>query len=128
MQLPGWDFYSAGHILLQAGGFCCLSAGQDNNQQEKISCRVLQKSTIHPLWDGKNMIQLNLDLLTFLEKFDKHNQLFICENISLKIYREPKKSKLLGQDYMFWFVLQLRINVCDKPHTSKSLCGFKPTL
>lgn len=49
MQEAGRDFGSAGHILLQAWGFYCLSAGQDNYQQERLSYRVLQKSPIHPL-------------------------------------------------------------------------------
>lgn len=63
MQKTGWDFYSVGHILLQAQGLCCLSAGQDHNQQERLSCRVLQKSTVLPLRDGKYRSHLNQGLV-----------------------------------------------------------------
>lgn len=43
MQLAGWDFSSAGCILQQTQSFCCLSAAQDNNQQDRLSCSVSQK-------------------------------------------------------------------------------------
>ena len=68
MQEAGEDFLSAGHILLQAWGFCCLSAGQAHNQQERLSCRVLQKvsHTSSVRCFSKCRFPLNQDLLALV--------------------------------------------------------------